>query len=74
MGRQLRGVLMSTFLPQRLTLLATKERASDYERLTDLIETGKLVPSIDRTFPLDEAPKAVQMLETGTKGKVAITI
>lgn len=75
MGRQLRGVLMSTFLPQRLMLLATKERASDYERLTDLIEAGKLVPSIDRTFPLDEAPKAVQMPETGTiMGKVAITI
>jgi NADPH:quinone reductase-like Zn-dependent oxidoreductase len=75
MGRQLRGVLMSMFLRQRLTLLPTKERASDYERLTDLIEEGKVVPSIDRTFPLDHAPDAVRLLETGRiRGKVAITV
>ena len=75
MGRQLRGVLMSMFLPQRLTLLATKERASDYERLTDLIEAGKVVPSLDRTFPLDEAPDAVRLLANGAiRGKVAIAV
>ena len=74
-GRQLRGVLMSAFLRQRLTLLATKERASDYESLTDLIEAGKVVPSIDRTFPLDEAPDAARLLETGAvRGKLAITL
>jgi NADPH:quinone reductase-like Zn-dependent oxidoreductase len=75
MGRQLRGVLMSMFLRQRLTLLATRERASDYERLTDLIEAGKVVPSIDRTFPLEEAPHSIRLLETGhIRGKVAITL
>ena len=74
-GRQLRGVLISAFLRQRLTLLATKERASDYESLTDLIEAGKVVPSLDRTFPLDEAPDAVRLLETGAvRGKLAITL
>ena len=47
---------LSPFVRQRLALLASKERASDYERLTDLIEAGQVVPSLDRSFPLDEAP------------------
>jgi NADPH:quinone reductase-like Zn-dependent oxidoreductase len=74
MGRQLRGALTSPFLKQRLVLLVAKERASDYERLTDLIEAGRVVPSLDRTYPLDEVPNAMQHLETGqVRGKIAIT-
>src|SRR4051812_6203516 len=52
MGRQLRGTLASPFLRQRLALLVAKERASDLERLTDLIEAGKVTPSLDRSYPL----------------------
>jgi NADPH:quinone reductase-like Zn-dependent oxidoreductase len=75
MGRQLRGVLLSVFLRQRLALLVTKERASDYDRLTELIEGRQLLPSIDRTYPLEEAPVAVRQLEAGqVRGKVAITV
>jgi NADPH:quinone reductase-like Zn-dependent oxidoreductase len=74
MGRQMRGVLISPFLRQRLVVLVAKERASDYERLTDLIETGQVAPSLDRTYPLEEVPHAMQQLETGqVRGKVAIT-
>jgi NADPH:quinone reductase-like Zn-dependent oxidoreductase len=75
MGRQLRGALLSVFLRQRLALLITQERASDYERLTELIESGQLVPNIDRTYPLEDAPLAVRQLEEGhVRGKVAITV
>jgi NADPH:quinone reductase-like Zn-dependent oxidoreductase len=75
MGRQLRGALLSGFLRQRLVLLIAAERASDYDRLTDLIEAGQLVPSIDSTYPLEDAPLAVRQLEAGhVRGKVAITV
>ena len=75
MGRQLRGVLLSGFLRQRLALLVAAERASDYERLTELIGAGEVVPSIDRTYPLEDAPLAVRQLEAGqVRGKVAITV
>jgi NADPH:quinone reductase-like Zn-dependent oxidoreductase len=75
MGRQLRGALLSPFLRQRLALLVAKERASDLERLTGLIEAGSVVPSLDRSFPLDEAPDAMRLLETGrVRGTVAITV
>ena len=60
---------------QRLTMLASKERASDQERLTPLIEAGKVTPSIDRTYPLDAFPEAMRHLASGdVRGKVAITI
>ncbi|HYO40935.1 MAG TPA: NAD(P)-dependent alcohol dehydrogenase [Nocardioidaceae bacterium] len=75
MGRQLRGVLLSVFLRQRLALLVTQERASDYDRLTDLIESGQVIPSMDRTYPLEDAPLAVRQLEAGhVRGKIAITV
>ena len=75
MGRQLRGALLSPFVRQRLALFMAKERASDLERLTELIETGRVVPSLDRSYALDEAPAAMRQLETGkVRGKVAITV
>jgi NADPH:quinone reductase-like Zn-dependent oxidoreductase len=73
--RQLRALALSPFLRQRLTMFICKERASDLERLTDLIEAGKVTPSIDRTYSLDRVPEAMRYLEAGkARGKVAITI
>ena len=75
LGRQLRGALLSPFLRQRLVLLVAKERAADLETLTGLIEDGKLVPSVDRSYPLDEAPAALRSLENGhVRGKAVITV
>jgi NADPH:quinone reductase-like Zn-dependent oxidoreductase len=75
MGRQLRGVLLSVLIQQRLALLKTQERGSDYDRLTDMIEAGQVVPSIDRTYSLEDAPLAVRQLEAGhVRGKVAIAV
>lgn len=75
MGRQLRGALLSPFVRQRFALFLAKERASDLERLTELIETGRVVPSLDRSYDLDEAQAAMRQLETGkVRAKVAITV
>jgi NADPH:quinone reductase-like Zn-dependent oxidoreductase len=75
MGRQLRGAALSPVLRQRLVPLMARERGSDYERLGRLIEEGRLVPSLDRTYPLEAAADAVRQLEEGTiRGKVAITV
>ena len=73
-GRSLRAPALSPFVRQRLTMLASKERASDLERLTPLLETGKITPSIDRSYPLARVPEAMRHLQAGkTRGKVAIT-
>jgi NADPH:quinone reductase-like Zn-dependent oxidoreductase len=75
MNRQLRALLLSPFVGQRLAWFIAKERASDLDRLTDLIEAGQVTPSIDRTYPLGRVPEAMRHLEAGqVRGKVAITI
>ena len=74
-GRQIRAVMLSPFVSQRLTMLASKERHSDVEALSKLIEAGKVAPIIDRTYALPDVPEAIRRLEAGdVRGKVAITI
>ena len=75
MGRPMRALVLSLFLRQRFANVVAKERASDLERLTDLIESGKVTPSLDRTFPLADAPEAMRQLVAGqVRGKVAIQV
>lgn len=41
--------------------------------LKEFLETGKLTPVIDRTFPLSEVPAAIRYLQEGTaRGKIVI--
>jgi NADPH:quinone reductase-like Zn-dependent oxidoreductase len=43
--------------------------------LKDFIEAGKLIPVIDRTFPLGQVPEAIRHLESGQSvGKIVITV
>ena len=73
-GRSLRAPLLSLFVTQRLAMLANKERGSDLERLTPMLEAGTVRPSIDRTYPLAQVRAAMRHLVAGqVRGKVAIT-
>lgn len=75
LDRQLRALVLSRFVRQRLTTFITKERSGDLEALTELIEAGKVTPSIDRAYPLDRVPDAMRHLEAGkARGKIAISI
>jgi NADPH:quinone reductase-like Zn-dependent oxidoreductase len=75
MDRQIRALVVSPFVRQRLTMLAARENAADLERLAALVDAGTLTPALDRTFPLDDAPEAMRYLEAGrARGKVAITV
>jgi NADPH:quinone reductase-like Zn-dependent oxidoreductase len=66
-------MILTPCIGQRLTGLASKERATDSEVLAQHI--GTVTPCIDRTYPLDQVPAAMRHLEGGTvKGKIAITI
>ncbi len=74
-GRSLRAPLMSLFVRPRLTMLVSKEHHSDLAPLTELIEAGKVSPSIEATYSLDRAPDAMRQLEAGAvRGKVTIVI
>lgn len=73
--RSLRAPLLSLFVNQKLTMLASSEKSEDLVVLRELIEAGKVTPAIDRAFPLREAPAAIQYLHEGhARGKVVITV
>jgi NADPH:quinone reductase-like Zn-dependent oxidoreductase len=75
MGRQLRALALSPFIRQRLALVLPKEHHSFLERLASLVEDGTLVPSVERTYPLSEAPAAMRYLVAGqVRGKVVIAL
>ncbi len=74
-GRTLRAPVVSLFVRQRLAMVASKERGSDLERVVALLEDGRVVPSVDRTYPLAQVPDAMRHLVAGeVRGKVAITV
>jgi NADPH:quinone reductase-like Zn-dependent oxidoreductase len=73
--RQIRALLLSRFVGQKLGTFINKENHEDMLVLKELIESGKVTPVIDRTYPLAEVPEAIRYLEEGhAQGKVVITV
>ena len=73
--RLLRALVLSPFVRQKLRMFVGSESALHLEFLTKLIEAGEVVPAVDRTYPLSEAPAAVRYMTEGrARGKVVITV
>jgi NADPH:quinone reductase-like Zn-dependent oxidoreductase len=73
--RSLRAPLLSRFTGQKLTALVNSENARDLVALTELIESGKVTPAVDRTYPLSDTAAAIQHLVEGrARGKVVVTV
>ena len=52
-----------------------KANKKDLVFIKELLEAGKVVPVIDRCYPLREVPEAIRYLEAGhARGKVIITV
>ena len=62
----LRAPIVSLFVGQRLRGLATKITQEDLAALAELVEAGTVMPVIDRTYPLIEAPDAIRYLRRAT--------
>jgi NADPH:quinone reductase-like Zn-dependent oxidoreductase len=75
LDRQLWAMMVSRFVGQKLGTFVNKENYEDLLVLGELIESGKVTPVIDRTYPLAEVPEAIRYLEGGhARGKVVITV
>ena len=73
--RQIRALILSPFVRHNLRNFISVENKEDLLVLKELIESGKVTPVIDRTYPLREAPDAIRYLEDGhARGKVVIKV
>ena len=74
-GRQLRAMVLSRFVKQRLTTFISSEDHSFIERIAAYIESGAVTPSVHATFPLADATGAIDQLDRGqATGKTVIII
>jgi len=75
MDRMLRAILLFRLVSQELSTFIASENSADLGVLRDLIESGKIAPAVDWTYPLRETPAAIRHFQEGrARGKVVITI
>jgi NADPH:quinone reductase-like Zn-dependent oxidoreductase len=73
--RTIRALLLSPFVSQTLTTLASTENAADLIVLAGLVESGEVTPVVDRTYPLEEAAAAIRrMLDGKARGKLVVSV
>jgi NADPH:quinone reductase-like Zn-dependent oxidoreductase len=69
------GPWMSRKGSQKMGNLGAKPNQKDLIFVKELLETGKVVPIIDRCYPLREVADAMRYLEQGhAQGKIVLTV
>ncbi len=72
-GRVIRAKVSSRFVSQTLRTFIISPKQENLAVLRELIESGKITPVIDRTYPLSETPQAIDHVGGGhARGKVVI--
>jgi NADPH:quinone reductase-like Zn-dependent oxidoreductase len=71
----LRAVVANAFVSQRLRPLPSRQNQAELLAVTGLIEAGKLMPVVDRTYPLADTVEGLRIVEQGhTRGKIVVTV
>lgn len=74
-GRNLRAVLMSMFIRQRLTFFISSESRNYIDPLVEMLASGDVVPAIGRRATIDEVPDAIRALVAGrASGKTVVVL
>jgi NADPH:quinone reductase-like Zn-dependent oxidoreductase len=69
------GPLIRVTTGKKIRILGVRPNLRDLVYITELYEAGKVVPVIDRRYPLSEVPEALRYIGEGrTKGKVVISV
>jgi len=69
------GPLLSRIGSRKTRFFIAKMNTKDLAILKDLLEAGKIVPVIDRRYPLGEVSEALRYREEGhAQGKIVITV
>lgn len=72
--RQLRAVALSPFIRQRLRMITSSEKLAVLEPLVALAATGRVVPVVDRSAPLEAFGGLLDELEAGTIAGKAVLV
>ena len=71
----LMGALVSAVGSQKMGNMLVKPNGEDLAFVGGLIDSGEVVPVIDRCYPLAEVPDAIRYMEAGhVQGKIVITM
>lgn len=74
-GRQIRAMLLSPFVKQRLTMFIATEHYSFIERLAVHMRKGEVTPEIGRRYELANVPSAMRDLaQDASSGKAVIVV
>ena len=73
MGHMISVLIKSAFSKFPLIQFTAETNTKDFETLATLIQNGKIKVHIDRTYPYNKIPEAINYIEAmHTKGKVAM--
>jgi NADPH:quinone reductase-like Zn-dependent oxidoreductase len=71
----LQNAVRSCFAKQKMPGLLAKINREDLAFLADLVQTGRVIPVVDRTYSLPEVAEAIRHVESGhARGKVVISV
>jgi NADPH:quinone reductase-like Zn-dependent oxidoreductase len=75
LSRTGRMAMLSPAISQRMVFFLAQQNKADLTVLRELIDTAKIAPVIDRTYPFTQTADAIRYLEEGhARGKVVVTI
>ena len=75
LGRQIKVLLLSPFVRQRMRVFFVKHNREDLAALTSLVEARQIAPVIDRRYALADVPEALRDQGEGhAQGKLVIAM
>lgn len=74
-GNLIKAIALNAFVGQTLKSFTAGVTAQALKEVGDLIESGRITPVVDRTYPLTDAAAAVRLVEEGSPpGKVIVVV
>lgn len=75
-GLNLRGMWITRTTDKKFGMMGTAQpNQDDLQILREMVESGKIVPHIDQTYPLSGVPDAIKLMESRQiHGKVVISV
>jgi NADPH:quinone reductase-like Zn-dependent oxidoreductase len=74
-GRVIGAHVLNRFVSHRLRPFLESQNLEDLFTLKELIEVGKVMPVIERAYPLNETPEAIGHVGGGhARGKIVVTV